>query len=73
MIVETYDLLFSVLVGAEKVDSLHVSKVDVMSQEEDKEQLAHVLLFTVAIQSFVSCLYSQKDQCNIPTYKELVL
>lgn len=45
----THYLLFCVLVGAEQVDSLHVSKVDVMAQEEDEEQLADVFFLTVTI------------------------
>lgn len=32
-----------------------MSKVDVVSQKKDKEKLAHILLFTVAIQSLVTC------------------
>ena len=46
---QTYNLFLCVLVGAEEVDGLHVSKVDIMAQQKDEEQLAHVLLFTVAI------------------------
>ena len=49
----TYDLFLCVLVGAEQVDSLHVSKVDVMSQQEDEEQLADILLLTIAIQCLI--------------------
>ena len=51
----THNLLLCVFVGAEQVNSFHVAKVNVMSQEEDKEQLADILLLTVAIQSLVSC------------------
>lgn len=50
----TYNLLLSVLVGAEQVHSLHMAEVDVMAQEKDEEQLTHVLLLTVSIQSLVS-------------------
>ena len=50
-----HNLLLGVLVGAEQVDCLHVAEVDVMSQEEDEEQLTHVLLLAVAVQSLVSC------------------
>lgn len=45
----TYNLFFSVFVGAKEVDSLHVSKVDIMAQKKDEEQLADILLFTVTI------------------------
>lgn len=58
----TYNLFLCVLVGTEKVDSLHVSKVDIMSQKKDKEELAHILLFTVAIQSLVTCQYISKKK-----------
>lgn len=42
-------MFLCVLVGAEKVDSLHVSKVDIMAQKKDKEKLADILFFTVAV------------------------
>lgn len=47
--VSTYDLFLGVLVGAEQVDGLHVSKVNIMAQKEDEEQLADILLLTVTI------------------------
>lgn len=46
---QTYNLFLCVLVGAEEVDSLHVTKINIMAQEKDEQQLADVLLFTVAI------------------------
>lgn len=49
----TYNLFLCVFVGTQKVDCLHVTKVDVMAEQEDEEQLAHILLLTVAIQSLV--------------------
>ena len=49
----TYNLFLCVLVGAQQVDCLHVSKVDVMAEQEDEEQLADVLLLAVAIQGLV--------------------
>ena len=49
----TYNLFLCVLVGTEKVDSFHVSKVDVMAEQEDEEQLADILLLAVAIQGLV--------------------
>lgn len=49
----TYNLFLRVLVGAEQVDSLHVSKVNVVSKQEDEEQLADIFLLAVAIESLV--------------------
>ena len=45
----THYLFLCVFVGAEEVDGLHVSEVDVMAQEEDEEQLADILFFAVAV------------------------
>lgn len=56
----TYNLFLRVLVGAEQVDSLHVSKVDVMAQKKDEEQLADILFLTVAVQSFVSYSHNHR-------------
>lgn len=50
----TYYLFFCVLVGAQQVDCLHVAKVDVMAKQENEEQLAHILLLAVSIQSLVA-------------------
>lgn len=51
---QTYNLLFGVLVGAEQVDCLHVSKVNVVAKQENEQQLADIFLLAVTIQSFVS-------------------
>lgn len=51
----THDLLLGVSVGAEQVHGLHVPEVDVVAQQEDEEQLAHILLLAVAIQGLVAC------------------
>jgi hypothetical protein len=45
----TYNLFLCVFVGAEQINGLHVAKVDVMTQQENKEQFAHILLLLVAI------------------------
>lgn len=50
----SYDLFLGVLVGAEQVDGLHVSEVDVVAQQENEEQLADVLLLAVAVQRLVA-------------------
>ena len=49
----TYDLLLGVLVGGEQVDGLHLAEVDVVAEEEDEEQLAHILLLLVPVQRLV--------------------
>lgn len=51
---QSYDLFLRVFVGAQQVDGLHVSEVDVVAQQEDEEQLADVLLLAVAVQSLVT-------------------
>lgn len=50
-----YYLLLGVLIGAQEVDSLHVSEINIVAQKEDEQQLADVLLFTVAIECLVPC------------------
>lgn len=62
---QTYNLFLCILVGTEEVDSLHVSKVDIMSQKKDKEKLAHILLFTVTIQSLVTCPRKKKKKTRV--------
>lgn len=47
-------MLLRVLVGRQKVDGLHVPKVNVMAEEKDKEQLADVFLLLIAIKGLVS-------------------
>ena len=61
----TYNLFLCVLVGAEQVNSFHVSEVDVMAQQEDEEELADILLLTVAIQSLVYCSRHSHTQRTI--------
>lgn len=51
--VNTYNLFFGVLVGRQKVDCFHVAKVNVMSEQEDEEQLTYIFLLLVAIQRLV--------------------
>jgi len=50
----TYDLFLGVLVGAEQVDGLHVTKVNVVAEQEYKQQLCDVLLLLIAIQRLVT-------------------
>lgn len=53
MLTGTYNLLFCIFVGTQQIDGLHVSEVNVMAKQEDKEQLADIFLLAVAIESFV--------------------
>jgi len=53
-----YYLFLCVFVGWEQVDRLHVAKVDVVAEEEDEEQLTHILLLLVAVQRLVTCTHS---------------
>ena len=45
----TYDLFLCVLVGREKIYGFHMTKVNIVSQEENKQQLANVFFLLVAI------------------------
>lgn len=49
-----HNLFLCVFVGGKQVNSLHVSEVDVMAEEENEEKFAHVFLLLVAIQGFVT-------------------
>lgn len=51
---EVSDLLLRVLVTGEEVHGFHVSKVDVMTQEEDEKKLADILFLLVPIKRLVS-------------------
>lgn len=49
MICYTYDLLLCVFVRAEEIDCLHMAEVDIVSEQKDKQQLAHILLLLVSV------------------------
>ena len=44
------DLLLTVFIRTDQIDSLKVSEVDIPSQYVDVQQFAHVFLFMVSIQ-----------------------
>ena len=44
------DLLFTVFIRTDQIDSLKVSEVDIPSQYVDVQQLAHVFLLMVSVQ-----------------------
>ena len=48
------NLLFRVLVRAQQIHRFNMAKVDVMSEEEDEEQLADVLLLVIPVQCLVA-------------------
>jgi len=54
LLLVTYNLFLGILVGAEKVDGLHVTKVDVMSQQEDEQQFTYVFLLLITIQRLIT-------------------
>ena len=47
-------MFLGVLVRREQVDGLDVAEVDVVAEQEDEEELAHVLLLLVAVQRLVA-------------------
>ena len=49
-----YDLFLRVLVRREQVDGLDVAEVDVVAEQEDEEELAHVLLLLVSVERLVA-------------------
>lgn len=50
----TYNLLFRVLIGRQQIDCLHVAEVDVMTQQKNEQQFAHVFLLLITIQCLVA-------------------
>ena len=50
----THNLLLGVLVGGQQVDCLDLAEVDVVAEQEYKQQLAHIFLLLVTIQSLVA-------------------
>ena len=46
-------MFLRVFVGGQQIDRLHVAEIDVMAEQKDEQQLAHVLLLLVAVQRFV--------------------
>ena len=48
------NLLFRVLVRAQQIHRFNMSKVDVMSEQENEEQLADVLLLVIPVQCLVA-------------------
>ena len=53
-------MFLRVLVRREQVDGLDVAEVDVVAEQEDEEELAHVLLLLVAVQRLVALELEQQ-------------
>ena len=53
-LLNTHNLLLGVLVGGQQVDCLDLAEVDVVTEQEYKQQLAHIFLLLVTIQSLVA-------------------
>ena len=51
---ETYNLFLCVFVGAEQINGLHVTEVNVVAQQENEQQFADIFLLLVAVQRFVT-------------------
>ena len=50
----TYNLFLCVLVRRQQVDCLYLTKVNVVTEEEDEEELAHIFLLLISIECLVS-------------------
>lgn len=50
----THNLFLRVLIGREQIDGFHVAEIDVVAQQEYKQQFAHIFLLLVSIQSLVT-------------------
>ena len=50
----TYNLFLCVLVRGQEVDCLYLTKVNVVTEEEDEEELAHIFLLLISIECLVS-------------------
>jgi hypothetical protein len=50
----TYNLLLGVLIRRQQIDRFHVPKINVMTKQEYKQQLANIFLLLIAVQRFVA-------------------
>ena len=50
----TYNLFLCVLVGGQQVDCLDLTEVNIVTQQEDEQELADIFLLLVAIQCFIA-------------------
>ena len=50
----TYNLFLGVLIGGQQVDSLDLTEVNIVTKQEDEQELANIFLLLVTIQRFIS-------------------
>ena len=55
----TYNLFLCVLVRGQQVDRLDLAEVNIVTKQEDEQELANIFLLLVTIQCFVSLEYSR--------------
>lgn len=59
--VYTYNLFLRILIRRQQINSLHMSEINVMTKEENEQQLAHIFLFLISIE----CLVPFKFTANV--------
>ena len=57
----TYNLFLCVLVRGQEVDCLYLTKVNVVTEEEDEEELAHIFLLLISIECLVSLQHKRQS------------
>ena len=57
---ETYNLFLCVLVRGQQVDCLDLTEVNIVTKQEDEQELANIFLLLVTIQCFISLKYTQE-------------
>ena len=50
----TYNLFLGVLIGGQQVDSLDLTEVNIVTKQEDEQELANIFLLLITIQRFIS-------------------
>lgn len=53
-IIIAYDLFFGVFIRDEQIDGLFVPEVDVVAEQEYKQQFAYIFLLLIPIQSLIA-------------------
>ena len=55
----TYNLFLGVLIGGQQVDSLDLTEVNIVTKQEDEQELANIFLLLVPVQCLISLKYNQ--------------
>ena len=55
----TYNLFLCVLVGGQQVDCLDLAEVNIVTKQEDEQELANIFLLLVTVQCLISLKYNQ--------------